>query len=257
MIPYDVITAHGVSHPWPTREQIEQDLLLDQAICEIYQDELLKEELVFRGGTALHKLFFPEPFRYSEDLDFVRTTGGGIGSIIDRIVSIGTRLGYSAKTQMGKYPKIFWKGTTQTGLGLKIKIEINTYERYPALPLLNKEYTVSSDWYTNTIPIKTFQAEELAATKIRALYQRAKGRDLFDLWLLLTMLNINEDKIYSAFETYRPEKFSSKNAIENLLKKLSDKNFLIDMNNLATGTISDYRINDAASLVTERILSKL
>ena len=257
MIPYDVITAHGVSHPWPTREQIEQDLLLDQAICEIYQDELLKEELVFRGGTALHKLFFPEPFRYSEDLDFVRTTGGGIGSIIDRIVSIGTRLGYSAKTQMGKYPKILWKGTTQTGLGLKIKIEINTYERYPALPLLNKEYTVSSDWYTNTIPIKTFQAEELAATKIRALYQRAKGRDLFDLWLLLTMLNINEDKIYSAFETYRPEKFSSKNAIENLLKKLSDKNFLIDMNNLATGTISDYRINDAASLVTERILSKL
>ena len=52
MIPYNAITAHGVSHPWPTREQIEQDLLLDQAICEIYQDEFLGTELAFRGGTA-------------------------------------------------------------------------------------------------------------------------------------------------------------------------------------------------------------
>jgi len=82
MIPYDVITAHGVSHPWPTREQIEQDLLLDQAICEIYRDETLRGELVFRGGTALHKLFLPEPFRYSEDLDFVRTMSGGVGMLI-------------------------------------------------------------------------------------------------------------------------------------------------------------------------------
>ena len=150
MIPYDVITAHGVSHPWPTREQIEQDLLLDQAICEIYRDETLRGELVFRGGTALHKLFLPEPFRYSEDLDFVRTMSGGVGAIMDRMKLIGDRLGYSVSTQIGRYPKIYWRGTAQTGRTVKIKIEINTYERFPTLPLFDKEYTVKSDWYTQT-----------------------------------------------------------------------------------------------------------
>jgi len=91
MIPYNTITAWGVSHPWPTREQIEQDLLLSQAICEIYQDDYLRDELVFRGGTALNKLFLPEPYRYSEDLDFVRRTSGGIGAVFDR-VKMGTVL---------------------------------------------------------------------------------------------------------------------------------------------------------------------
>ncbi len=57
MIPYDSITAWSVTHPWPTREQVEQDLLLSQALCEIFKDPLLSGELVFRGGTALHKLY--------------------------------------------------------------------------------------------------------------------------------------------------------------------------------------------------------
>ena len=257
MIPYNAITAHGVSHPWPTREQIEQDLLLDQAICEIYQDEFLGTELAFRGGTALHKLFLPEPFRYSEDLDFVRTTSGGIGTIIDQIKLIGNQLGYSVATKMGKFPKIFWKGTTQTGYSLKIKIEINTYERSPALPLINKEYSVESDWYTKAAFVKTFQAEELAATKIRALYQRTKGRDLFDLWLMLTLLNIDPDIVCSAFERYRPENYSSKNAIENLQKKIQDEKFKSDMDYIAAGIISDYKITEAASLVINKILSRL
>ena len=70
MIPYDAITAWGVAHPWPTREQVEQDLLLSRAICAIATDPYLGQELVFRGGTAFHKLFLPEPHRYSEDLDY-------------------------------------------------------------------------------------------------------------------------------------------------------------------------------------------
>ena len=257
MIPYDIITAHAVSHPWPTREQIEQDLLLDQAICEIYQDEFLGAELVFRGGTALHKLFFPEPFRYSEDMDFVRTTSGGIGAILDRIVAIGNRLGYTTRTNIAKYPKIYWKGTSQTGLGLKIKLEINTYERFLAMPVLNKEFSVKSGWYTKTAQVKTFQPEEIAATKIRALYQRAKGRDLFDLWLMLTLLDIDSDKVCNAFETYRPDNYSSKNAIENLQKKLTAESFRTDMDNLVTSAIPDYQIDEAAKLVVSKILARL
>ena len=78
MIPATAITAWGVQRPWPTPEQVEQDLLLSRAICAIASDEYLGDELVFRGGTALHKLHLDRPFRYSEDLDYVRRTAGGI-----------------------------------------------------------------------------------------------------------------------------------------------------------------------------------
>ena len=50
-------------------------------MIEIANDGLLGQEIVLRGGTAFHKLFLPEPYRYSEDLDFVRTTTGAIGGI--------------------------------------------------------------------------------------------------------------------------------------------------------------------------------
>jgi predicted nucleotidyltransferase component of viral defense system len=72
MIPYNTITAWGVSHPWPTREQIEQDMLLSKAICDIFNNDILANELVFRGGTALNKLILKEPYRYSEDLVSIR-----------------------------------------------------------------------------------------------------------------------------------------------------------------------------------------
>ena len=81
MIPADSVTAWAVDHPWPTRVQIEQVLLLSRAICEIAADPYLGAELVFRGGTALHKLHLPRPYRYSEDLDYVRSTASGIAEL--------------------------------------------------------------------------------------------------------------------------------------------------------------------------------
>jgi hypothetical protein len=119
MIPYNTITAWGVAHPWPTREQIEQDLLLSQAICEISNDSFLGKELVIRGGTAFHKMFLSHPFRYSEDIDYVRTSQGGIGGIMKRLTEIGNALGYSVNTRMGVYPKLYYRGKTQTGQPLR------------------------------------------------------------------------------------------------------------------------------------------
>ena len=47
MIPYDSITAWGVSHPWSTREQIEQDMLLSRALCDIFNNEMLAGGYIF------------------------------------------------------------------------------------------------------------------------------------------------------------------------------------------------------------------
>ena len=81
MLSVNDIAAWGRAHPWASADQIEQDLLLSRAICAIADDDYLGQELAFRGGTALHKLHLPAPLRYSEDLDYVRSTGGGIGQL--------------------------------------------------------------------------------------------------------------------------------------------------------------------------------
>jgi len=106
VIPYDAITAWGVAHPWPTREQVEQDLLLSRAICAIASDPYLGEELVFRGGTALHKLLLDTPLRYSEDLDYVRTTASGIGPLTAALTQLGKSLEFEVRTRVGEHPKV-------------------------------------------------------------------------------------------------------------------------------------------------------
>lgn len=126
MISREDIIAWGVEHPWPELDQIEQDLLLSQAICEISNDPLLGNELSLRGGTALHKLFMNNPFRYSEDLDYVRSTEGGIGDITGRLLDIGKELGFQVNSKMGMYPKVFWRYTSINGIPSKIKIEITS-----------------------------------------------------------------------------------------------------------------------------------
>jgi predicted nucleotidyltransferase component of viral defense system len=258
MIPYNSITAWGVSHPWPTREQIEQDLLLSKALCDIFNNEKLAEELVFRGGTALHKLILTEPYRYSEDLDFIRTNPGGIGEIMKELTEIGKLSGYQVKTQMGKYPKVYWQGSSQTGLIIKIKNEINTYERSPVLPVITIKHSIKSDWYMGEADVKVVQAEEIAATKIRALYQRSKGRDLFDLWLLTAEVGIDAALVCNIFEAYRPDGYTRKKAIDNLTAKLSNSGFKTDVENLITDKmINIYNLDHAAEMVIDKYLQNI
>jgi len=69
LIPRDYITEWRQHAPWTEDGQVEQDLIISRAVIELFSDEFLAEELRFRGGTALNKLHFPEPLRYSEDID--------------------------------------------------------------------------------------------------------------------------------------------------------------------------------------------
>lgn len=78
MIPEAHIIAWRQRAPWPDDTQIEQDLILSRLMVEIARHDLLGPELSLRGGTCLHKLHFPEAARYSEDLDYVRSTNSGI-----------------------------------------------------------------------------------------------------------------------------------------------------------------------------------
>src|ERR1700722_17007658 len=85
MIPYAQIMEWRQFAPWTDSVQVEQDLILSRIIAEIFSVPLLADKLAFRGGTALHKLFFDPPARYSEDIDLVRTDTGPIKEVIDAL----------------------------------------------------------------------------------------------------------------------------------------------------------------------------
>src|SRR5260221_7729982 len=78
MIPQAYITEWRNKAPWPEDAQVEQDLVIERALIEIYTDPFLKEQLAFRGGTALHKLHIRPQARYSEDIDLVQMEAGPI-----------------------------------------------------------------------------------------------------------------------------------------------------------------------------------
>jgi hypothetical protein len=79
------ITEWSQQCPWTSPAQVEQDLVLCRGLVEVYTDPLLREGLLFRGGTALHKIVLKPAARYSEDLDFVQLREGPIGETLDRL----------------------------------------------------------------------------------------------------------------------------------------------------------------------------
>jgi len=159
--------------------------------------------------------------------------------------------------QYAKFPKVFWKCSADSGQPIKIKIEINTFERIPVMPLTTIKHIIDVDFYSSSAHVKTFQVDELIATKIRALYQRSKGRDLFDIWLALNILLLDPAAVISAFDRYRPEGFTSELAISNLVTKLTNKSFIEDLFGLAILCEIDYIPTQAGDVIIEKLLKLL
>lgn len=260
MIPEASITAWGVQRPWPNRAAVEQDLLLARLIVAIYQHPFLREELVFRGGTCLHQVHLPQPLRYSEDLDFVRRTHDGIGPIFDALREVAEAVGLEVKgTDVGQHPKMRLRAAAEgaTNIWLRIKVEINTHETSPARSLEHVPFSVVSDWFTGQADVLTFTPAEMVSTKLRAMFQRKKGRDLFDLWLALTVLGLDPADIVACFDPYRPEGYTRERAIENLQEKVADDAFRTDLDLLVTAWPAGYTVEAAAQLVIDDVFSLL
>lgn len=75
MIPKPYIAKWQKHAPWKEFSQVEQDLIISRTLIELFSDDFLKENLAFRGGTALHKLYLNPAPRYSEDIDLVQING--------------------------------------------------------------------------------------------------------------------------------------------------------------------------------------
>ncbi|MGH9008581.1 MAG: nucleotidyl transferase AbiEii/AbiGii toxin family protein [Acidimicrobiia bacterium] len=231
--------------------------MLSRLLCEIAAHPLLSSELVFRGGTCLHKVHLPKALRYSEDLDYVRATHGPIGPLFDALREIASTVGMEAATDVAQFPKFFFRSSFESGSGrMQIKVEINTYETSPARPHIRLRHEVKSRWWSGTAEVLTFEPAELVATKLRALYQRRKGRDLFDLWLALTQMGLVPNDILACLGPYRPDGFTTATATANLLAHLAHPGFRRDLFDLV-GEETEFDVDEAATLVIDKLLDRL
>ncbi len=256
MIPHTEITHWSAGAPWPSEVQIEQDLVLSRLIVEIANHDLLGPELAFRGGTCLHKLHLPTALRYSEDLDYVRTTQGPVGPIVDALRDLTNHVGLaerSRKIRAGMATYIC-RGPAEAGGVIQLKIETNVEETEPFLDRVRLPYAVASPWYAGKAEVSTFQLDELMATKLRALYQRRKGRDLFDLWHVLIALEPDDARIVAGLDHYMSDDtFTFPQLAQNLRDKLKSDDFAGDLDTLVTSSPNDYALDEAADLVMERL----
>lgn len=235
MIPTAYITHWKKYYPWPLDEQVEQDLIICKILLNMYQDPFLSSQLAFRGGTALQKLYFKLPTRYSEDIDLVQISAGPIGGIVNRIREIiDPWLGAPAyRRNEGRFTLYYSFVTENEPISIrKIKIEINTREHFSALGYIERPFSIDSPWFSGETTITTYKIEELLATKLRALFQRKKGRDLFDLGVAMELLEIEINTVIACFQQYMGSKISRAQFEKNLHEKLADISFLAEMHRM-------------------------
>ena len=255
MIPLDYITTWRVNVPWPQLSQIEQDLIICRALVELYTHPVVAKNLAFRGGTALFKLHLL-PARYSEDIDLVQMQAGPIGPIMDAVQEkINSWLGIPKRKQSEGRVTLIWRVESEEGLPLRLKVEINSREHFTVLGYQQFEFRMASRWYTGSALISSYRIDELLGTKLRALYQRKKGRDLFDLWQTAKTLAVNPETVVSCFLQYMEYEEHQIFRAEfemNLFEKLDDSRFLDDISPLLT-TGSSWDSRAAARYVLDSL----
>lgn len=243
MIPQAHITEWSAHVPWQTNEQVEQDLVICRALVEIFSDKFLADRLAFRGGTALHKLYLSPQPRYSEDIDLVQITNEPFGPVIDALRERLAFLGVPARKQKDNNNTLIFRFDSEFPpvQRLRLKVETNCREHFSVLGLVKIPFTVDSSWFKGSCEITTYQLEELLGTKLRALYQRRKGRDLYDLHKAFSSRdNLKVKHLIKCYLEYM--KFSAGNSpsrkefIDNMELKMKDDEFLGDITALLRPT---------------------
>lgn len=235
MIPRDFITEWRDRAPWVLDRQVEQDLVISRALVELFSRSPIVDALAFRGGTALYKLHITPAARYSEDIDLVQTTPGGIGEVLDAIHdALDPWLGKPKWKQTEGRVTLSYRFESEDvpPVGLKLKVEINSREHFTVYGLEQHNFEVSSRWFTGSANLVTYKLDELLGTKLRALYQRKKGRDLFDLGLALQRDDVSPERIVEVFAKYLHAdgtKVSRAMVEQNLAAKKNDPIFTADM----------------------------
>ena len=271
------ILAHQAVVPWGAQYQVEQDLLLCRAMVALFDDAFLSSQIAMRGGTLLHKVHLAPPARYSEDIDLV-VVGTRPAEHIRRVIRrVLTDVLGAPKASVWDTLKLAIRNTVkpsrvlrmtystrsiiEPGRTLEIVVEANMTERKPHRAVVEMPFSFPFRDKSIQTRVKGLDIHEMLGTKMRAMFQRKRGRDLFDLYWALTKSpsSVDPAAIIASFQHYLKQEGTTAGRAEFvgiLEAHLKDRGFCSDMEPLLRNGIN-YDPRTAGSYVKATLLKLL
>jgi len=219
----------------------EKDYLQELILFSIYSK--ISNNLLFKGGTCLYKIYKLD--RFSEDLDFTLVRRLDFKKLANKIITDLELFGVTGKLKEIKEYKnevnirfIFngplYKGGIETQCFIPLNISLKEKNALEA----KKEKIISLYKEIPTFEIFAMDEKEILAEKIRAILTREKPRDIYDLSFLIKR-NTNFDlKLVNKKLSLYNKKFN----LNDFIKALNQKKQLweLDLNNLIIGDLPDF-----------------
>jgi predicted nucleotidyltransferase component of viral defense system len=190
-----------------TEEVVEKDYLLGWLLWGIGGDPVLGEQWIFKGGTCLKKCYI-ETYRFSEDLDFTVLPGGPcrpeqieplLGRVLTRVHE-ASGIDFSSRPPLLRLRpdglstegRVYYVGPRQTSQPARVKLDISANETVVRPPVLRD---IAHPYPDGPLPgrVRCYSFEEVFAEKIRAMAQRARPRDLYDI---VNLFRRNDLRLY-------------------------------------------------------------
>lgn len=228
----------------------EKDYVIEWLLKAIYESNI-KDSLIFKGGTAIQKVYFPETWRFSHDLDFTALYSGR--DIMDQLKEVFNDIDEKASIKLEFKSFHTTSGSIIANVQFtgplnaknRIRLDISLNEKVitePVLKLIDSRYPDIGRY-----DVGVYSLEEILVEKIRSILQGGKSRDYYDVWMLLKVekFDLEEigtlliEKCKSKGIEFRPELIFNKNklneakgfwevGLKDLVKELPDFDFVID-----------------------------
>ena len=185
---------------WALRDDVvEKDYVIGWVLAGIGTEPVLNDGWVFKGGTCLKKCYL-ETFRFSEDLDFTVLPNGLIdpGDVLDALGRVLSRIGQESGIDFGVREsrirtrpngslegRVYYRGPRNAPSAASIRLDLTVAEVVARPPVMRPIEHLYPDDLPAPAAVRCYSLEEVFAEKIRALGERGRPRDLYDVIFLL------------------------------------------------------------------------
>ena len=185
---------------WKLRDDVvEKDYVLGWVLAGVGSEPVLRDGWVFKGGTCLKKCYL-ETFRFSEDLDFTVVEGGLIeeADVLSHLGRMLERIGQESGIDFAvREPRlrvrpngsiegrIYYRGPRNAPVPASVRLDLTRDEELARPPVIRPIQHLYPDALSEPGTVRCYSLEELYAEKIRAMGERGRPRDLYDIVFLL------------------------------------------------------------------------
>jgi hypothetical protein len=243
-----------------SRDAAARDALLTRLAIGVALHPYLGSELVLRGGFALHHLVLPRPARCCTSLEYARCSGGPIGPVLDALRDVATSSGSRVRTEVRDRPRIYVRATSDPLVRNRARVDLETRETRPLQPFARRPLSDPNGFAAGTEAL-TYQTEDLLGFLLREVYRRSRSRDLFDIWIGLTRLDVDDGLVLASFR--QACELAELGGIgrgafrARLHRHLERAAFARDLAGLPGSAAGAFDAADAASIVVTRLIDRL